>query len=100
MGTGLFYLRDLRSNVGSSAMFWAENGGGYTSDLNKAHKYSRDDAVAQHNSRETDIPVRCDLADAHSYLAVDCQLVDAEKMKPVMALIECTKFHLVGMETT
>lgn len=68
----LFYLRDSRSNVGSSAMFWAIKGG-YTSDLSKAEKFTRERAVSQYNIRETDIPVRCDLADANAYRAVDMQ---------------------------
>lgn len=69
----LFYIRDSRSDVGSSAMFWMNDGAGYTSDLSKAWKVSREKAVSQHNCRETDIPVRCDLADAFSYRAVDMQ---------------------------
>ena len=32
-----FYLRDSRSNTGSSCMFWAENGNGYTTNLDRAH---------------------------------------------------------------
>jgi hypothetical protein len=78
----LFYLRDSRSDVGTSAVFWAVDGGGYTSNLSKAWKLTREEAISRHNSRETDIPLRCDLVDQHAYLAVDCQLVDAEKMTP------------------
>jgi hypothetical protein len=37
----LFYLRDTRSNTGSSAMFWGLNGNGYTTDLTKAEKFTR-----------------------------------------------------------
>ena len=78
----LFYLRDSRSDTGSSAVFWCVDGGGYTTDLSKAWKLTREDAISYHNCRETDIPLRCDLVDKHSYLAVDCQLVDSDEMAP------------------
>lgn len=68
-----FYLRDSRSDVGSSSLFWAKDGAGYTSNLNNAHVFSRDEAISQHNSRETDIPVLTHIAREFSYLAVDMQ---------------------------
>lgn len=70
----LYYLRDSRSDTGSSAMFWA-TGGGYTTDLNRAAKFTRESAVGQYHCRETDIPLRCDLIDPLSYLAVDSQYI-------------------------
>jgi hypothetical protein len=70
-----FYLRDSRGDTGSSAMFWAASGG-YTTDLNRAEKFTRENAVGQYNSRETDLPLRCDLVDHLSYRAVDCQYIE------------------------
>lgn len=67
-----FYIRDSRSDVGTSAMFWSSPGG-YTSDLNKAQAFTRDDAISQHMCRETDIPVLISIAREYSYLAVDMQ---------------------------
>lgn len=72
MDPEFFYLRDSRSNTGSSAMFWSL-AGGYTTDVSKAEKFTREKAVGQYESRETDIPLRCDLVDQHTYLAVDMQ---------------------------
>lgn len=70
-----FYLRDSRGDTGSSAMFWAASGG-YTTDLNRAEKFTREKALGQHGSRETDEPLRCDLVDGLSYRAVDCQYIE------------------------
>lgn len=53
--TDLFYLQDSRSNVGSRAMFW-RNGGGYTSSLDEAEQFPREQAVKQYECRETDLP--------------------------------------------
>lgn len=70
-----FYLRDSRSNVGSSAMFWADRGG-YTSNLDAAEKFTKERAVSLYNSRETDIPVPCGEVYQYSYLAIDMQYID------------------------
>jgi hypothetical protein len=53
--TGLFYLQDSRTNVGSRAMFW-RNGGGYTSNLDEAEQFTREQAVNQYECRESDLP--------------------------------------------
>jgi hypothetical protein len=76
METELFYLRDSRGNTGSSAMFWSL-AGGYTTDLSKAEKFTREKAIDQYKCRETDIPLRCDLVDQFAYLAVDMQYLPA-----------------------
>lgn len=81
----LFYLRDTRSNVGSSALFW-DLGGGYTSSLARAQKFTREQAVGHHNARETDVPLRCDLVDPLSYLAVDMQHL-RHALKPTGGLV-------------
>ncbi len=75
-----YYLRDSRGDTGSSAMFWAASGG-YTTDVNRAEKFSREKALGQYQSRETDIPLRCDLVDPLTYRAVDMQYLP-EKSKP------------------
>lgn len=53
--TDLFYLQDSRSNVGSRAIFWRD-GGGYTSSLDDAEQFTREQAVKQYECRETDLP--------------------------------------------
>jgi len=73
-----YYLQDNRSYVGNDILFWAKDGKGYTTDLSKAHIYSKEDAVSQHKCRETDIPWPKDYIDARTRPAVDMQYVDIE----------------------
>nr|WP_320125716.1 hypothetical protein [uncultured Shewanella sp.] len=70
-----FYLRDSRSNVGSTCLFWAQDGCGYTSDLNKAHVYTLEEAQRKFNSRHTDVPLCKELVDELARVRVDCQLL-------------------------
>lgn len=75
MSGQLFYLQDSRSYVGNDVLWWAKEGNGYTTDLSKAHVYSKEEAVAQHNFRETDIPWPKDYIDAKTRPAVDVQYI-------------------------
>lgn len=68
----LFYLRDTRSNVGSNATFWAK-AGSYTTDLNKAELFTEYDALRQHKSRESDLPVEVDFLIGKTRHRIDCQ---------------------------
>lgn len=68
----LFYLQDSRSNTGSRAMFWRENGG-YTSNLDEAEQFTRECAVKQYESRDSDLPWPVDYVRALAEVGVDCQ---------------------------
>jgi hypothetical protein len=68
----LFFLQDSRSNVGSRAMFW-RNGGGYTSNLDEAEQFTREHALKQYESRQTDLPLPVSYTRARSETGVDCQ---------------------------
>ncbi|MDH1526737.1 hypothetical protein [Pseudomonas mosselii] len=68
----LFYLQDSRSNVGSRAMFWRE-GGGYTSNLDAAEQFTRERAVEQFESRESDLPWPVEYVRARAEVGVDSQ---------------------------
>lgn len=70
-----FYLQDSRSYVGNDMVFWCKDGGGYTTDVSKAGVWTKDDAQAQHNMRETDIPWPKEYIDAKTRPAVDMQYV-------------------------
>lgn len=70
-----FYLQDSRSYVGNDMVFWRKDGGGYTTDVSKAGVWTKDDAQAQHNMRETDIPWPKAYIDAKTRPAVDMQYV-------------------------
>jgi hypothetical protein len=74
-----FYLQDSRSYVGSDMLFWAEQGNGYTTDLRKAHVYTKAEAVAKHQSRETDIPWPKTYIDGKTRPAVDMQYVKRDE---------------------
>jgi hypothetical protein len=74
-----FYLRDTRSNVGSTCMFWAENGNGYTTNLDRAHVYTLEDAQRHIDSRHTDVPLSKELVDAVATVRVDHQYLDESK---------------------
>lgn len=68
----LFFLQDSRSNVGSRAMFW-RNGGGYTSNLDEAEQFTREQAVRQYECRETDLPWPVAYVNRWADVGVDCQ---------------------------
>lgn len=73
--TQLFYLQDSRSYVGNNVLWWAKGGNGYTTDLSKAQLYTKEEAVAQHEMRETDIPWPAEYIYAKSRPAVDMQYI-------------------------
>lgn len=72
-----FYLQDSRTDLGDRLMFWRD-GGGYTSNIDEAEAFTRERAVSQHQSRETDIPWPKAYIDARSQRACDCQYVSRE----------------------
>ena len=75
MSERLFYLQDSRSYVGNDVLWWAKDGKGYTTDLSKAEIYSQEDAQAQHDCRETDIPWPKEYIEAKTRPAVDMQYI-------------------------
>ena len=70
-----FYLQDSRGYVGNAVLWWAKNGHGYTTDLNKAHIYTKEEAVQQNQSRPTDIPWLCDYINNKTQKTVDHQYI-------------------------
>ncbi|WP_259474713.1 hypothetical protein [Shewanella xiamenensis] len=81
MMSQLFYLRDSRTNVGTSCLFWAHHGCGYTSNLDKAHVYTLEEAQRKFNSRHTDVPLCKELVDELSTVRVDCQYLPSDGEK-------------------
>ncbi|MFL1527887.1 hypothetical protein [Pseudomonas sp. O230] len=73
-----FYLQDSRGNTGDGLMFWAQ-GGGYTTNLDRAEVRTLASAVGQHKSRETDVPWPKSYIDARAHTGVDCQYVMPEE---------------------
>lgn len=67
-----FLLQDTRELIGSRLTWWRD-GGGYTSSLDEAQVFTRQSAIAQHASRETDVPWPAEFVRARHELAVDFQ---------------------------
>lgn len=72
----LYYLQDKRTYVGNDILWWAKNGFGYTTDLSQAETYTKDEALSQHRSRETDIPWPKEYVDSKIRPSIDMQDVD------------------------
>lgn len=73
--TKQYYLRDIRSNTGTNASFWAK-AGGYTTNLKAAEIFTEEKALSQHQSRETDLPVAVDFIALKTRQRVDFQDVN------------------------
>lgn len=69
-----FILQDSRGLIGSRISWWRE-GGSYTTNLDQAEVFSREDALNQHLSRETDIPWPLSFVKPRQELAVDFQYI-------------------------
>lgn len=77
--SNLFYLQDSRSYVGNDVLWWAVDGKGYTTDLRKAHVYTKDEAIKRHESRHSDIPWPKEYIDAKTRPAVDAQYIKRDE---------------------
>lgn len=75
MNDNKFYLQDKRQYVGNCILFWSI-GGGYTTNVKKAEKFSKEAAFKQHKCRpDIDIPIPCEYIDKRTMITVDCQYV-------------------------
>lgn len=79
MNADVFYLQDSRSYVGNDVLWWAKDGKGYTTDLRLAQTYTKAEAVALHEQRETDIPWPKTYIDAKTRPAVDMQYIKRDE---------------------
>ena len=73
-----FYLQDSCNNTGDGLMFWAQ-GGGYTTNLDRAEIRTQASAVGQHQCRETNVPWPKAYIDARAHSGVDCQYVQPDE---------------------
>lgn len=78
----LYYLQDSRSYVGNDVLWWAKDGKGYTTDLRKAHVFTKDEALRKNKSRGSDTPWPKEYIDAHARPAVDMQDIDRQEALP------------------
>lgn len=73
--TAQFYLQDSRTHVGDGLSFWAKEGKGYYTDLDKCELYTKEQATRH---RDTDIPWPKQYIDERAHYGVDCQLMDED----------------------
>jgi hypothetical protein len=71
--SAFYYLQDTRSYVGNCPLWWGLNSSGYTTDLRKAQKYTLEEAMSQHRSRDSDLPWLCSEIDAIQRPTIDAQ---------------------------
>lgn len=76
-----FYMMCLRETVGNNASFHCHNGNGYSSDIDRAHVYTLEEAQKAWNcGRDIDQPVCADSVDAMAVWHVDCQHIPTESL--------------------
>lgn len=74
-----FYMACLRDTVGTNTAFHAVDGAGYTTDVSKAHVFTKEQTQKFWNTgREFDLPLSADLVDAQTKTHVDCQYIPAQ----------------------
>ncbi|MDD3675820.1 hypothetical protein [Thauera propionica] len=95
-----FYLQDSRSYVGNDVVWWARDGNGYTTDLSKAHVFTREEAQRQHDARPTDIPWPKRYIDAKTRPAVDMQYIRREEALRGSGIVLETKQERTTVRTT
>lgn len=82
MASNRFYFACLRDNVGDSVAFHCKDGKGYSTDIDRAHEYTLEEAQRAWNSgREFEIPLCADRVDALAQYRVDCQKLPTESVK-------------------
>jgi hypothetical protein len=74
-----FYMACFRDNVGSNVAWHSLNGGGYTTNIDSAHVYTREEAQsAWELAREFDQPISADHVDKLAVWKVDHQNVSSK----------------------
>lgn len=74
-----YYIQDTRTFHGNAVVWWGIDGKGYTSQLEKAGKYTKADADNICKNRLTDVAWPCDYIDNDvkaKYTIVDMQYLD------------------------
>jgi hypothetical protein len=70
---GMYFLQDKRSYVGNCVVWWAKDNKGYTTQIEQAHRYTKEQAFAQHKGRASDIPWPCSVVLPHAKPTIDMQ---------------------------
>lgn len=76
-----FYMLCTRETVGSNASFHCHNGNGYSSNIDRAHVYTQEEAQRCWDyGREIDQPICADAVDALAVWHVDCQYIPCDSV--------------------
>lgn len=75
----LYFLQDTRSYVGNCPLWWAKDNKGYTTRIDLAHRYTKEQAFAQHRCRDSDLPWPVSMVEPLARLTIDIQ--DLHKVK-------------------
>ena len=79
MGNHTFFMASLRDTVGSNMSFHCVDGAGYTTNIDKAHRFTQEEAQKYWDqARSFDLPVSQHCISALSVYHVDCQHVPTE----------------------
>ena len=74
-----FYLQDSRSYVGNDVLWWAIDSCGHTTDLRRAHVFTKSEAIDLNLNRETDLPWPKEYIDQKTRPAVDMQNINRKQ---------------------
>lgn len=87
----VYVIVDTRSVVGNCALFWGPNRTGYPCELDKAGKYTRDQAARIERSRDTDKAIPLEFATSfvrHHVHASDIRAAPRLTDRTLMAVFE------------
>jgi hypothetical protein len=62
----LYYIMETTTWVGDHVLFWRPESKGYTTDLDKAGRYTKEEAQKIEAVRGTDKALPCELVDRHA----------------------------------
>lgn len=66
-----FYIADTRAAIGNCVSWWGPDRGGYTTELVKAGRYTREEATGIMHNRSSDRAYRCEEVEALSRVHVE-----------------------------
>lgn len=75
-----FYYLHNGQYVGNAMLWWRQNGAGYTTNIDEAHKFTREEAYNYHRARKTDVPWNADHVDAKALKVADRQYLDTKNI--------------------
>lgn len=88
-----FYLRSRHGDCGNSVMFHALNGRGYTTDLAKAHVFTREEATKEWGFEEKSVPLSKPHVDDLAETRVDMQYIESIPHDEIS--MDCDKSYFI-----